>query len=201
MYLLLNERTVIQVFEDEPVLHQDLKDQLVELDGEVGDYIVNGENVGPQPSDFHDLTDGEWVESMSDARDASIAKVVSYAESMRNRFTDGAGTGKLSGFQINSDILNLIDSGVAFDSLDGHLQSKVNLEVEVDDRYSKIDDLLTVWREKRGALSIASAWVGAVENNTISALKVATSIQQLDEILSTSKSMAEAKAAELLNTP
>ncbi|MBL4674077.1 MAG: hypothetical protein JKX81_17590 [Arenicella sp.] len=144
MYLLLNERIVIQVFEDEPVLHQDLKDQLVELDGEVGDYIVNGENVGPQPSDFHSLIDGEWVESISDVINSSIAKVVSYAENMRNRFTGSAGTGKLSGFQINSDILNLIDSGVAFDNLDEHLQSKVNVEVDIDDRYSTAGDLLTV---------------------------------------------------------
>jgi len=153
---------------------------------------------------IENLVDGVYVADVDSAeamlsihKASAIQKVRTFAENMRSRFTEGAAKGKLGGYQINSDILNLLDSGVAFNDLDSLLQQKVEVEVTVDNRYTSVDGLIAVWRAKRGALAIVSAWVGAFENNTITAVNAATAKPEIDSILASVRVEAEAKAAEL----
>jgi len=123
-----------------------------------------------------------------------------FADTARSSFLGNISGGKLRSYQLNIDILNLLDSGVVFDALDPVLRQKVEIEVATDNRYTTIEELLTVWRSKRGTLAVVSAWADAFENNTIADVNAAATKAEIDTILATAKVAAEAKAAELTNT-
>jgi len=147
---------------------------------------------------------GEWKEIPSDHPEVfsaekaeTVEDVVYYAENMRSRFTEGAAKGKLSDYQMNSDIINLLDAGVVFADLDSLLKQKVEAEVEADNRYTTTDELITVWRTKRGRVAVINAWAAAIENNTLTAVNAATTKAEIDDVLAAAKLEAEAKADEL----
>lgn len=150
--------------------------------------LINGELVADKDS---------AVAMLPIQKAQAVKSVEAFAENMRSKFTGNAAKGKLGGYQINSDILNLLDSGVAFNDLDPLLKQKVEIEVSADDRYTTVDQLIALWRTKRGTLSIISAWIGAIENNTITAINSATNKDEIDAVMAKAKAIAEAKATEL----
>lgn len=65
MHTRLENGVVVEIFDPLPELNEDLVNELVEVDAEIGDYIHDGKNIGQIPSDFHYVVDGEWVEDQN----------------------------------------------------------------------------------------------------------------------------------------
>ena len=135
---------------------------------------------------------------LNNAKTLAIESVEEYAEQMREKFTDGAMTRKLDGYQINSDILNLMDAGVSFENLDPYLQQKVNVEVQTDVRFSTKEELFEIWRSRRGVMTVGTAWIDALEKNTISSIDSLDDIASIPGVIESSKETAETKLGELL---
>jgi len=129
---------------------------------------------------------------------AAIERVREYAEDMRGLFTGDAKQRQLDAYQINSDIINLVDAGLQVSELDPFLQQKLQVEVEGDERFTSAEQLIEVWRQKRGAMAVATAWVSTLESATIRVLETATTQEQIDTIVEGAISQAEAKKNELL---
>ena len=144
------------------------------------------------------LADSESSLSMLPIHKAQAVRAVEeYAEGMRSVFTENAAKGLLSTYQLNSEILNLLDAGVAYSDLDAQLKAKIDIEVATDKRYTTAEQLIAVWRVKRGQLAIASAWVAAIENNTLATVNAATTKAEIDRALAEAKTTAEEKSKEL----
>jgi hypothetical protein len=174
-----------------------------------GGYLLNGTlSVPNNQGNRHYQQIQEWIaegntpelkatKSLAEEKIDAVKSVEEYAEGMRSAFTSNAAKGLLATYQLNSDVLNLLDSGVAYSDIDEQLRAKIDIEVATDKRYKTAEEIMVVWRIKRGKLAIASAWIAATESNTIASVNLATNKAEIDQVIAEAKSTAKSKYNDL----
>lgn len=163
--------------------------------------------------DLHVATEEEMFQLR---KEITIKSVKDFSANARRVFTQNSPPEQLATYQINSDIINLINCwciynnahidsitkeqfDVAFPLIEQSFRDKMTGEVEQDPRYANEFELFQTWVIKRALLSHAAIWAESIEHNTIAAIEAETNPDNFQTILDNAKAQAEAKIRELIS--
>lgn len=170
-----------------------------------GDALLIGDDLHPASED----------ELFALRKEITIKSVKDFSANARKIFTRNSPPEQLATYQINSDIINLINcwcmiNGAsidnitkaefdqAFPSLEKSFREKMTGEVAQDPRYANEFELFQTWVVKRALLSNAAIWAESIEHNTIAMIENETNPDNFQAILDNAKTKAEAKISELI---
>lgn len=171
----------------------------------VGDSALHGTDLQPATTD--EITEAR--------RRAAIKSIKDFSVKARKIFTQNSPPEQLATYQINSDIINLVNCWCminnasidsitkaefdqAFPSLEESFRDKMTGEVEQDPRYANEFELFQTWVIKRALLSHAAIWAESIEHNTIAMIENETNPDNFQSILDNAKMQAETKISELI---
>lgn len=137
-----------------------------------------------KPSDDHYFVDGAWAVlpdlhyydedeevfvEFSDAEAISYYEkgIAEFAEGLRFQIVGAASPIEISGWTINAQIVDLVESGVSVQNLPAKYLSKLNAEVQHDPRYDTPEELVAVWAEKSASYAMATALVQGIKSGAI----------------------------------
>lgn len=190
-----------------------MKQFLVDALSENGQAAIPRGNEILKPKSLKPAT----LEEITAARkQVAIQSVKDYSANARKIFTQNSPPEQLATYQINSDIINLINCWCiqnsvhidtitkaqfdqAFPHLEESFRDKMTGEVAQDSRYANEFELFQVWVVKRSVLSSAAIWAESIEHNTIAAIEAESNPDNYQTILDSAKAQAEAKIAELIS--
>lgn len=162
-----------------------------------------------------DLHPASEAEIFALRQEIAIKSIKDFSAHARKVFTKNSPPEQLATYQINSDIINLINCWCminntsidsitkaefdqAFPSLEESFRDKMTGEVEQDPRYANEFELFQTWVIKRALLSHAAIWAESIEHNTIAMIENETNPDNFQSILDNAKIQAETKISELI---